>query len=123
MPLVVMLCATVAACREKQQVEGLPDEFSGVGIEITEEAHGKFRVVAVIPNSPAAEAGLVAGDTIVTVDGRPTAEMSFGEVVVRVRGATQSQVILTIERQSEIQTVVVSRRRIRKTGGTYAPTP
>src|SRR5213075_2914848 len=44
------------------------DGFGGVGITLEITADG-FKVAAVTPNGPAAQAGLQAGDTIVAIDG------------------------------------------------------
>lgn len=54
------------------QIEG---NFVGLGVELKAEGN-ELAIVRVIRNSPAARAGLLAGDHIVGVDGKKTAEMN-----------------------------------------------
>ena len=44
--------------------------FVGIGVEL--KTDDPARVVRVVPNSPASESGVEAGDEIVAVDGEPT---------------------------------------------------
>jgi carboxyl-terminal processing protease len=56
--------------------EEISGRFSGIGIEIATVKRG-LRAVKVFPGSPAARAGIVPGDVIVSVDGRPIAALSL----------------------------------------------
>jgi carboxyl-terminal processing protease len=79
----------------QEQTEG---EFGGIGAEITRE-NGRLEIISPIDDTPASRAGLKPGDTILRVDGQPTAELSLTEVVNRLRGAPQSDVKLTVQRK------------------------
>ena len=57
-----------------QAIEG---RFSGIGISVVPVKRG-LRAVRVFPRSPAARAGIVPGDTIVSVDGDSIAGESSG---------------------------------------------
>ncbi|MBI4511269.1 MAG: S41 family peptidase [Deltaproteobacteria bacterium] len=73
-------------------------EFGGIGVEVDEE-DGVLVVVAPIPGSPAARAGLVARDRIVGVDGTSTKGRDPDETASRLRGAPATTVKLDIERK------------------------
>ncbi len=75
--------------------------FFGIGILI-DLKDKRLIVVQPIPGTPAARAGLRAGDRINTIDGLPTAEMSLPEAVAHIRGPRGSQVTLGIERGDRI---------------------
>ncbi len=53
-----------------------------LGIENTDVAGGT-EVASVVPGSPAANGGLVAGDVVLAVDGRPTTTMTELMLVLR----------------------------------------
>lgn len=75
-------------------------EFGGVGIEVTPE-YGILKIVSPIDDTPAAKAGVKAGDYIVAIDGKLVSEMSLQDAVDKMRGKPGSQVILTVLRKGE----------------------
>ncbi len=75
-------------------------EFGGVGIEVTPE-FGILKIVAPMDDTPAAKAGIKAGDYIVAIDGKLVSEMSLQDAVDKMRGKSGSVVILTILRKGE----------------------
>lgn len=79
----------------KEMKETTSGEFFGIGIEISME-NGQVTVVAPIEDTPAFRAGLQAGDTILTINGQPTQELSLQEVVSRIRGSKGTEVELSI---------------------------
>ncbi|MEM6373999.1 MAG: PDZ domain-containing protein, partial [Pseudomonadota bacterium] len=60
-------------------------EFGGLGIEVTQE-EGFIKVVSPIDSTPAAEAGIEAGDFITHVDGESMLGFTLDEAVDRMRG-------------------------------------
>lgn len=76
--------------------------FSGIGIEITLKDR-VLTVVSPIEGTPAFRAGLMAGDQIVKIDGKPTRNMNLTEAVRLIRGTKGSKVTLTINRQGFTQ--------------------
>jgi carboxyl-terminal processing protease len=68
---------------------------------------GYVSIVTVLPNGPAAKAGLLAGDIIESLEGRSTREMSLAEVNYRLEGAPGTPVKLAVvrERASEPKTM------------------
>jgi len=97
----------------KEMQENTTGEFFGVGIEISLE-NGMVIVVTPIEDTPAFRAGIQAGDTILTIDGQATQELSLQEVVSRIRGPRGSEVKLTIlhKNAKEPQTVSIVRDAI-----------
>ncbi|HEY3449339.1 MAG TPA: S41 family peptidase [Myxococcales bacterium] len=81
-------------------------EFGGLGIELTNKVVLKngakmeaLVVVAPIDDTPAARAGVKAGDVILKIDGEATNDMDLVTAVSRMRGPAGSKVILTISRE------------------------
>lgn len=75
-------------------------EFGGIGIEVTPE-YGILKIVAPMDDTPAAKAGIKAGDYIVAIDGKLVSEMTLQFAVDKMRGKSGSQVTLTVLRKSE----------------------
>ncbi|MBM4273889.1 MAG: S41 family peptidase [Deltaproteobacteria bacterium] len=77
-------------------------KFSGIGIEITMKDR-ILTVVSPIEGTPAYQAGLMAGDQIVKINGQTTKNMSLTEAVKMIRGPKNSKVTLTINREGFTQ--------------------
>lgn len=75
-----------------EQIEG---RFSGVGLSVIEVPKG-LRVAQVFPSSPAEEAGIEVGDTIVSVEGKSIAGKSSDESTKLIKGPEGSEVTLGV---------------------------
>ena len=75
-------------------------EFGGLGIEISMEA-GVVKVISPIDDTPAAKAGIKAGDYIVKINGEQVQGKSLMEAVKMMRGPINSKINLTIRRKGE----------------------
>jgi carboxyl-terminal processing protease len=73
--------------------------YSGIGVEVTLES-GAIIVISPIDASPAARAGIRAGDRIVAVDGQAVEGAALADSVARIRGEPGTVVKLSIGRQS-----------------------
>ena len=73
-------------------------EFGGLGIEVTME-NGFVKVVSPIDETPAANAGVEAGDYITHLDDEPVLGLSLSEAVDKMRGKVGEPIILTIARE------------------------
>lgn len=73
-------------------------EFGGLGIEVTQE-NGFVKVVSPIDDTPAASAGIEAGDFITKVNGESMLGLTLDESVERMRGPVGSEIIVTIARE------------------------
>jgi len=88
-------------------------EFGGLGIEVTME-QGLVRVVSPIDETPAARAGLEAGDFITHLDGESVLGLTLSDAVDRMRGRVGSDIELTIRREgAEPFDVTVTRDVVR----------
>jgi len=75
-----------------EQIEG---RFSGVGLSVIEVPKG-LRVAQVFPRSPAEEAGIEVGDTVVSVEGESLAGKSSEEATKLIKGPEGTQVTLGV---------------------------
>tara|TARA_Y100000590_G_scaffold21381_1_gene24804 strand:+ start:4026 stop:5162 length:1137 start_codon:yes stop_codon:yes gene_type:complete len=73
-------------------------EFGGLGIEVSMEG-GVVKVITPIDDTPAADAGVKAGDYIVKVDGEQIQGKTLMEAVNLMRGPVGSSVEITIRRK------------------------
>lgn len=84
-------------------------EVSGIGIEPGPDKLG-LQVLEVFPGTPAAEAGLVAGDVIVAVNGTSLAGRSTTFAAELIRGPAGTSVTLTVLGNGRRQLVRITRR-------------
>ncbi len=77
-------------------------EFGGLGIEVTMD-NGIVKVVSPIDDTPAAKAGIEAGDLITQIDGEAVTGMSLSEAVEKMRGPVDSKIKLTLARKGKDQ--------------------
>ena len=82
-------------------------EFGGLGLEVTQE-EGWVKVVSPIDGTPAAAAGMEAGDFITAVDGESLLGLTLDEALEYLRGPVGSEVIITVVREGEIEPFDVS---------------
>jgi len=94
--------------------ETIAGRFSGVGLSIVEAPRG-LRVVEVFAGSPAEQAGIALGDTIVSVDGNPLAGVSSDEATTRIKGPEGTEVTLGVldAKSGEVKRVRVTRAEVK----------
>ena len=73
-------------------------EFGGLGIEVTQE-EGFIKVISPMDGTPAAKAGILAGDFITHVDGESLQAMMLDDAVEKMRGPIGSEILITIVRE------------------------
>ncbi|CAA7612426.1 Carboxy-terminal-processing protease [Candidatus Terasakiella magnetica] len=74
-------------------------EFGGLGLEVTME-NGWVKVVSPIDDTPAFRAGMQPGDFITHLDGEPVQGLSLSEAVDRMRGVVNTDIRITVRRDS-----------------------
>lgn len=82
-------------------------QFGGLGIEVTME-DGLVKVVAPIDDTPAAKAGVQAGDLIAKLDGEEVKGMTLNQAVDKMRGAVNTPIKLTIIRKGQDKPIELS---------------
>ena len=85
---------------------GTQGEFGGLGIEVGTQ-DGLIRVVAPIEDTPAARAGIKAGDLITKIDDKATKGMSLGDAVKLMRGRPKTKISLTVLREGESSPITI----------------
>ncbi|HRP78986.1 MAG TPA: S41 family peptidase [Aquamicrobium sp.] len=79
-------------------------EFGGLGIEVTME-NELVKVIAPIEDTPAARAGVMAGDLIAEIDGEEVRGLTLPEAVDKMRGAANTPIDLTILREGAAEPI------------------
>lgn len=74
--------------------------FGGLGIEVGQE-DGLVKVISPIDDTPAAEAGVKAGDYITHVNGESLMGLNLDDAVEKMRGPVGSEIKITILRNGE----------------------
>ena len=93
-------------------VEQKKNAYVGIGVTITAVEEG-YAIQKVVEGGPAEEAGLLAGDVIVAVDGTSVAGMPMDEGKTLVQGKEGTTVQITVSRAGERITFPVERRTVR----------
>lgn len=93
-------------------MEEMDANYVGIGIEVQMQ-NGKMQVISPFPDTPAAEAGILAGDVILRVNDLEITEKTYMEAisVMRVRN-DNTPLTLTVLRGNETLTLSVSRATI-----------
>lgn len=83
-----------AQSSERSDITGT---FGGLGLQV-DMVEGLVRVVAPMPGTPAARAGLQSGDLIVRFDDQPVQGMALTDAIHRMRGEPGTPIALMIRR-------------------------
>lgn len=86
--------------------------YVGIGVTISEKEHG-YLIEKVAEGGPAEEAGLLAGDIIIAVDGTNVAGMDVSEGKRLVQGKADTTVQITVLRGQEQKTFTVKRATVK----------
>ncbi|MGH6990528.1 MAG: S41 family peptidase [Stellaceae bacterium] len=86
------------------------DGYGGIGVTLERDGDG-VRIAMVMPNSPAAGAGLDGGDAITAINGTATRTLSPGAIAARMRGRIGSTLDLTVVREEGSYPVTIMLRR------------
>ncbi|MGN0866083.1 MAG: S41 family peptidase [Oligosphaeraceae bacterium] len=76
------------------------DVFGGIGVQVHLQ-EGILTVSSVFRDTPASEAGLMAGDQILAIDGENQQGKKLDEIVGKLRGAPGTEVKVTVRRPKE----------------------
>lgn len=81
---------------------GTQGEFGGLGIQVTME-DGLVKVISPIEDTPAFRAGIKTGDLIIKIDDTAVKGMTLNEAIKRMRGKPNTEIVLSIVREGEIE--------------------
>lgn len=91
----------------------LNNQFSGIGAELGQDSEGNLQVIAPIAGTPAAKAGLQAGDLIASINGQSTSGMTIDQAVHKIRGKAGTTVKLQLVRdKTKPLTLAITRDNI-----------
>ena len=88
--------------------------YTGIGVEV-DTSSDTFVITRVIPNSPAEEAGMMAGDILRAVDGRRIEGMAFSAVRKLIVGKEGTSVTVTAERDGREVDFTMKRKEVSDT--------
>lgn len=86
--------------------------YVGIGVTIQEDDRG-YLIVKVTQDGPAEEAGLLAGDVMVAVDGTSIVGMPMDEGKALVKGEAGTKVRITVLRDQQEKTFIVERKTVK----------
>lgn len=86
-------------------------EYHGLGVEVTVE-DGVVRVVSPIDDTPAARAGIQAGDYLTAINGQSIVGLTLNEAVQLMRGEAGTEVTVTIAREGQDPFDVTIQRQV-----------
>ena len=90
-------------------LDSLNGTYEGIGVEIRQEDDNSIVIITVFDKSPAAEAGLKAGDIIKTINGQSLKEKSATDAVNIIRENQDGNVKIEVQRIDQILTFELKR--------------
>lgn len=75
-------------------------EYGGLGLEVTSD-DGAVKVISPMDDTPAARAGVQAGDFITAIDGQSIIGLTLSDAVKQMRGQAGQPITLTLAREGE----------------------
>src|SRR6202030_1751429 len=95
----------------KRLQESYQGRYSGIGIYLTFSTTYPT-ITGTVPGSPAAGAGLRAGDQIIKIDGKDTKGITSDQATTLIQGADGTKVTLTLMRGTTTFDVTITRAEI-----------
>jgi carboxyl-terminal processing protease len=90
----------------EMSVSDFAGQFEGIGAYVGAE-NGQVTIIAPIPDTPAAKAGIKAGDIVLEIDAVTTVGMSVNEAVLLIRGPEGTPVTLTVLHKDDTEPVTL----------------
>ncbi len=110
----------IPADQYSDYLDQMANSYVGIGvtIQVTEEQNG-FLVAKVNEGGPADQAGMLAGDRIVAVDGVDVRKMTIDETSALVKGEENTTVDITVDRAGEEIILTVTRMLVQTPVATW----
>jgi len=104
-----------SAYLDKEESQQLDEDsngaYEGIGVEVMQLPDRSLRVVSPIDDTPAARAGIKAGDVIVAIDGKPIDADNADSASISLRGPPGSAVKLSVVRDGADAPVIITVKR------------
>jgi carboxyl-terminal processing protease len=104
-----------SAYLDKEESQQLDDDsngaYEGIGVEVMQLPDRSLRVVSPIDDTPAARAGIKAGDVIVAINGKPIDAENADSASISLRGPPGSEVKLSVVRDGADAPVIITVKR------------
>lgn len=91
--------------------DNIDGEFVGLGIEMKAESGRGLLLINVLPDSPASDGGVQAGEHIISIDGTDCRDLSTDEAAGMLRGPVGSRVRLEVTSKTDAQRSTTLTRR------------
>jgi carboxyl-terminal processing protease len=96
----------------KQLQQNYQGQYTGIGIYLSFSSTNYPVITGTVPGSPAASAGLLAGDQIIKVGDKDAKGITGDQATALIQGPEGTKVTLTISRAGEIKTFTMTRAQI-----------
>lgn len=97
----------------QEQQKDQDAEFVGIGVYVSYYSYeNAVQVLAVYEGTPAANAGILPGDYIISVNGVSLDEIGYYELVNRIRGEVDTYVTVGVKRNGEEKSFTMIRQRV-----------
>ena len=94
-------------------MEEYSGSYEGLGIYLTSFVDAEYTVVmAPIKGTPAFEAGLLAGDEIIKINGEDMAGVGADEIAAKIKYGEESHFVMEVRRNGEMLTFEMDREKI-----------
>jgi carboxyl-terminal processing protease len=99
-----------AGLRSARDYRAKREGFGGIGVRLNFD-HGMPQIISVLPESPAAQSPLMAGDIITKVEGKSLEGLERRAVIWRLRGEVGTNLVLAISRKEQTSPLAVTLKR------------
>ena len=94
--------AFLDAAEYRRILDSTSGSYTGIGLDVGID-HGRIVVLSPVASGPAADAGVQAGDVIISVDGVPVGAVDFDDTIARLRGLPGTRVQLSVIRGEDAE--------------------
>lgn len=97
----------------EKMIESANGHYSGIGISILADESGKVVIESCGENTPAAEAGITAGDILLEIDGTRVTGMTASEAAKLIQNKKEGEAFsMTLNREGKDYTVEIAVREV-----------
>lgn len=110
----------MTADQYKSYQDTLSNSYVGIGITVQARADkAGFDIISVIEGGPAEDAGVLAGDIVIAVDGTDVTGMETSAMSALIKGEENTTVTITVLRSEEQKDFTLTRKKFQTPVATY----